>query len=402
MVEQDGTLLTDRVEDAPVGRQVRMVHRMVRRITEARDLQVGDLEEVAHLEKASALEHVLLFVQAQLGGHFAPEERIDPAGYLDANDRCEAPLAEARLDPGQQIFGVLFSRLRVGVPRDLEQGAAHDLHSGEQDVQVVGHHALERDEHVGVAEPHETRNPGPERHLHAGHDRVGLPGLLKADKQVERVVGDEWERVGGIQCLRGHQWVDALEVGLPQPPLLLFCELVPGPDADLVLFQFVQHLCQRALLLSLELAYEAVALADLLLGSTAVHGQVVNAGTDLLFQPANALHEEAVQVRPDDRDELQALEKRRAGIQRLLQHPEVEVEPGSFTIQVAVRMVEIEIPVLVRDRNRIRAGWGHHERPGLDRGRIPLRREIHDRHGSLGPLIELRLDSCFCAQCGIP
>ena len=68
----------------------------------------------------------------------------------------------------------------------------------------------------------------------------------------------------------------------------------------------------------------------------------MQAGTDLLLQAADALHEELVEIRADDRDELHALEQGRARILGLPQDAEVEVEPGELTVQVELRQIEVE------------------------------------------------------------
>ena len=86
-------------------------------------------------------------------------------------------------------------------------------------------------------------------------------------------------------------------------------------------------------------------------------------GPDVPFQPRHAHHEEFVQIRAEDGEELDALEEGHRGILRLLEHTPVELEPGQLT---------------VHERFRRQLGRGHPDSlsvaPGgypVDLGRMP-------------------------------
>ena len=85
------------------------------------------------------------------------------------------------------------------------------------------------------------------------------------------------------------------------------------------------------------------ALGDLLLGRAAVDGQAVHAGADLLLEAADPLHEELVEIAADDRQELDALEQRRARVARLVQHAAIELEPGQLAVQVELGRAQIDV-----------------------------------------------------------
>src|SRR5262249_33919049 len=57
-------------------------------------------------------------------------------------------------------------------------------------------------------------------------------------------------------------------------------------------------------------------------------------GLELVVQSRDADHEELVQVRVEDAEELQALEKGPVGILGLLEDPAVEGEPGNLAVEV--------------------------------------------------------------------
>ena len=60
----------------------------------------------------------------------------------------------------------------------------------------------------------------------------------------------------------------------------------------------------------------------------------MNAGSDLASQSGNPDHVELVKVGAEDRQELHPLEEAVARVERLVQHPGVELEPAQLTIEV--------------------------------------------------------------------
>ena len=68
-----------------------------------------------------------------------------------------------------------------------------------------------------------------------------------------------------------------------------------------------------------------------------------HAGTGLLLQPADTFHEELVEVRADDGDELQSFEQRDTLVPRLVQHPAVERQPGEFPVEVELGGIQIPV-----------------------------------------------------------
>jgi hypothetical protein len=79
---------------------------------------------------------------------------------------------------------------------------------------------------------------------------------------------------------------------------------------------------------------------DRLHGAEPIGAARVDAGVDLIVMARHAHHEELVEVRAVDRQELDALEQRHAVVLGELQHAVVEVEPRQLAIRVQLGRVE--------------------------------------------------------------
>ena len=93
-------------------------------------------------------------------------------------------------------------------------------------------------------------------------------------------------------------------------------------------------------MLRLEPRDQLEAVGDLLLRRAAVGRDRVQLRADLLLEAADALLEELVDVRADDREELHALEQRDALVLGLVQHAPAEVEVGELAVEVELGRVE--------------------------------------------------------------
>ena len=79
-------------------------------------------------------------------------------------------------------------------------------------------------------------------------------------------------------------------------------------------------------------------LAPLLLGGPAVRRAVGDSGVDLLFQPADAFHEELVGVLREVREEPKPLQGWVAVVHPLVEDPFLEAEFGEFAVEVVLRV----------------------------------------------------------------
>ena len=79
------------------------------------------------------------------------------------------------------------------------------------------------------------------------------------------------------------------------------------------------------------------------IGRTAVDRELVDTGGNLLLEAADALHEELVEDRARDREELHPLEQRGSLVLSLVKDSLDEREPGQLPIEVVLGRVEIDI-----------------------------------------------------------
>ena len=80
---------------------------------------------------------------------------------------------------------------------------------------------------------------------------------------------------------------------------------------------------------------------ELFFGVEAVGRDVLRVSTVLSQQRGHPHHEELVQVGGDNREKLDALEKRMGRVKGLEQHPLVEFEPAELTVDVEMRVGEV-------------------------------------------------------------
>ena len=141
-----------------------------------------------------------------------------------------------------------------------------------------------------------------------------------------------------VERQRRHQGEDVAHVALAQRRLLVGVELGVRLDLDAVLVaQPIAQSVPQGALAALEVAHDGIRGGDLLGRRAAVDGALLQPGDDLLLQAADALHEELVEVRGRDGEELDALEQRRALVLGLVQHAVVEREPRELPVEVQIR-----------------------------------------------------------------
>ncbi len=351
MLQEDRAGVANRMEDAAIRGHLRRVDRMVRRVLEIGKVEAGELQKSAWPSMPSISNTSAASSRPSSAASMPRCWSLMPLADLHAHDGRELALAQLGLDHLEEIVGLLLVALGDRVARDPEQLVALDLHAREQEIEVERHHILERHEHVASAHPQEARDAGTHRHLDAGHARLLLAGIVQRDHQVEREVGDERERVRGIDGLGRDQREDVLEVVLAQVGAVLARQVVVAGDDDVVLAQLLDETRHQVVHALLERAHDLIRLADLLPGGATVHGQLGHARALLLLEAADALHEELVEIRRRDGQELDALEQRRAPVLTLVQDAPVEVQPGELAVEIELGVHELAV-----DPRRVAAG----------------------------------------------
>ena len=355
VVQQDRAFFPDDLEDRAVVEQVGVLGGVVSGILQPRPGQVVKRHQVPQAQQPAAFEDVAVLQAELLGEHRSPG-RIETLLDLQAHDRSQTALPQTRLDELEQVVGHVLVHVVDGVPGHPADLAGPDLHPREQKIEVVGHHALKGDPLAGLRHPDQPRDARPNRYLHARQRAVLLTRVAQRHQQIERQIRDEGEGVGRVGRLGGHKRVDVAHIVDAQPLPVTPAQVLPVQDLDPLLGQQPQNLPSGLPLPRLEPAHDFVALLDLFTGGATVDRPLGDPRLGLLLQTADPLHEELVEIRSDDRQELHALQQRGPRVFSLVQHAEVEVEPGQLAVQVVLGTPQV---VFTRRRgNGSRVGRG--------------------------------------------
>ena len=262
--------------------------------------------------------------------------------HFQPDDGSELALAQFGFDHHQQIVGQILVALGDGVAGDAEQLAAFDHHAGKQQVEIVGDHILQRYVQLLVADLEKARDTGADRHLDPRQPIGIVVGITHRHQQIERQVGNEWERVRRVHGLRGDQGKDVLQVVLAHLLALFLGQPLVAAQHDALLLQQPMQLGRQQPLLLHDVAHHRQTLAHLLLGATAVHRQFPYPRTDLLLEATDAFHEKFVQIGTDDGQKLDPLQQRIARVLGFVQHSLVEGQPSQFAVQIPFGSVQID------------------------------------------------------------
>ena len=295
-------------------------------------MRSGRSSEAICERSARASDGVDLVVAcAEAVGEAREHSARDRARDLEAHDVAEAAAPQLELDCLEQVVG-LVRDLEVRVTRHAEDGALHDLHLREQAREEVRDHGLEWSERAPLPDLQEARETF--RHLHARE--ALLPGLRVADEHGEAVREARDVREGLPRADReGRQHRVDLAVEAPlELGALLFRALVHLRDRDARLGQLRHEVPAPEARLAGGEREDAVPDFGERRGRRAtVRREHRDAGGLEAHEPGDADHEELVEVRGEDRAELDALEQRHRRVLCELEHAGVEIEPGELAIE---------------------------------------------------------------------
>ena len=195
------------------------------------------------------------------------------------------------------------------------------------------------------------------RHLHAGE--LGAPAVADHHREVLAEVRDQRKRVTRVERERREHRADlAGEIRVEMladrvgPRILVEQRDVFGRQQRTKLLPAGRHRLQHRQRLR---AHRL----QLLLRVVTVRRDVLDPLAEVFLRRRNPDHEELVEVRGGDRQELHAFEQRMRGVERLVQHPLVELEPAQLAVEVERRVLQIR---------GIEVGRRHHAQHRLRRG----------------------------------
>ncbi|MNR01581.1 hypothetical protein D3C85_1173890 [compost metagenome] len=144
-----------------------------------------------------------------------------------------------------------------------------------------------------------------------------------------------------VQADGGDDWRDFVAEVAAYPALELGGPVTTADEVDLVLGQLRQQdVVENAVLAGHLLVHQLADARHRLVRQQAVGAGLFAGEGDLLLQAGDADLEELVEVAGEDQQELQALEQGIGLIQRLLQHADVELQLGQFTVDVQAAVIQ--------------------------------------------------------------
>ena len=209
----------------------------------------------------------------------------------------------------------------------------HNLHAREEGIQVLSNDVFERNVAAlaarsvgGAGTIHRDHTVQLVGHLHAGEQLLAGLRVTHQHRKVQRQTRNVREGVRRVNCQRGQNREDVLHELLTQTLLSVRIQVVPTHDADVLLLQSRQHLVvEHISVTSLQLVSALSDLFHLLLGAQAGSRRNRQTGRDAALQARHTHHEELVQVRCHNRQEVQTLQQEQVWVLRQLQHAGVEV-----------------------------------------------------------------------------
>ena len=241
-------------------------------------------------------------------------------------------------DRFEQVVGIFFVEVQLAVARDPEMPVTENVRSGKQIGEVMADELAEKDvilARIIARQFHQLRQHP--RHLHDGEMAQCLALLrhFQLHHHVQRFVEQLREGMRRIDRQRRQQREDVVEEMVLDPVPLGLADIAAVDQHDAHLGQDAAQIAPDRLLVDGELRDGLVDEDELLGGCQAVRTALGNALPHLGLDTGDADHEEFIKVIGGNRQKSHPLERGVAGIDRLLQHPAVEMQPGKLAIDEA-------------------------------------------------------------------
>ena len=363
-------------------------------------VDVGQRHEVSLAQRSAHVVDVVV-LQFQLALEEVGHAAWHVLGHLQPHHRRKLLLAQLLRDHVHQIVGLVLAAGHVRVARHPERIGGHDAHARKERAQVVEDDLLQRHEMERVIQRHPTGPAG--RDLHPRKDHLVAHRVGEEDAQAETQVGQEGERVARVHGQRRQHGVDLAAVVVFQRGLLHIAQLVVAVDAQTVFGQRGQHVVEQAITLAVDHGPHGFG-HQLQLGirRPALEIEIGYPRRFLPLETAHALAKELVQIAGGDGQILEPLQQRMPPVQRLVEHPPVEVQPRQFPVVDHLRRAQF----VQRQRGQIHVGHvgahlGQHHVLGRRPGCVGGAGRRHFVGMPVGHLAE-RLDGLWRGQCFLP
>ena len=292
-------------------------------------VQLGEVEQ-ARNEVDLLVDHVEAVLQLSRASASSIEPEISRRTGV-----AEAAAAQLELDRLEQVVR-LVRDLEVGVARDPEGRALDDLHPREEPGEEVPDHLLERHEQAARADRQEAR-----QQLRAPSRARSAPRPVSGSRTKRPRLSESPE-------MYGNGWPGPTASGVSTGKISLLEDVARAPRAPPASRSSISATtmpcawrgraaggASRAS--PARRRARVVALADLgerLPAACSPSGErTATPGGDLVHQPGDADHEELVQVRGEDRAEVDRSSSGTRVVADELEHPTVEVELRQLAVQ---------------------------------------------------------------------
>ena len=334
----DQVLLPDRRENvaAMIANALGMA-RDVRHEFEIGPVEPRQLRQLVHGEHAIDQQHLVVG-----GGERALHERAQFLRHrrldLQPDHRSAAPAFQRGLEQTNQIFR-LFLDFQFGVPDDAERALPLHGIAGKQPADEQAGGLFQRDQpHRAVlacGQADETVDP-------AGHadqriHRLAVGNARQMQRHGKAEAGDERERMRRIDRQRRQQRENIVEEMILDPCPLGFGHVAAIDQNDSDLGENAAQIAPDRLLIGGELRDRFIDEDKLLRRCVAVRAALGDALAHLRLDAGHADHEELIKVIGGNRQESHPLQRRVARIDRFLEHPAIEMEPGQLAVDETFR-----------------------------------------------------------------
>ena len=262
---------------------------------------------------------------------------------VQQRDGAAPELAQASVDALEQIVGLVFFDFQVRVTNDAKQIRALDLRSREELLDVRANDVLDEDVRrraSGTDRRWQRDEPRKHvRHLHPGE--LGPPAVADHDREVLAQIRNERKGMARIERERREHRADLAREVAAQVLAHRRRPRVLVEKRNLIRLEQLAKLDPRRGLIAQHLARARAHRLELLLGVVSIRSDVLDFLAQLLQRRRHADHEELVEVRAGDRQELHALEQRMGRVARLREHTFVELEPAQLAVDVERWILEV-------------------------------------------------------------
>ena len=337
-------------------------------VVQSRAVRANNRTHAAQIKRSRQAVHLGL-VDVQLRNQQIQDGRVDGVLNLQSDRRTETTAQKLLLQSLQQVLCIVLFHLKILVTGHAEDVVLHNLHAREEGIQVLSNDVFQSNVAALAA-----RSVGGARTIHRDHT-VQLIGHLHAREQllaglrvthqhrkVQRQTRNVGEGMRRVNRQRSQNRENVAHEILTQTLLSIRIQVVPTHNADVLLLQSRQHLVvEHISVTSLQLVSAFSNLFHLLLGAQTGSRRNRQTGRNATLQTRHTHHEELVQVRGHNRQEVQTLQQEQVRVLRQLQHAGVEVQPAALTVEETLRaelLFQTEVGALLALLNAVTAGLG--------------------------------------------